>query len=134
MDLVTYYRNQATSARRLAGVYQEHRQAKAALERATLEYDGTVQDLEKRSGRDPACLYDLAAYINAWRTGWSVAGYDAPPVDQPIKVARQTTRADADQGRANDIEPHRQTSRQVEDEVTPEAQDDGKPTRAREAG
>jgi hypothetical protein len=118
MDLPSYYRHQAYSACQLAGAYHEQRQTKAALERVAQEYEGIAQDLEKWCGRDPASRYDLVTYIDAYRARCAVAAFDAAPVDQPIRVCREA-RANIEQGQRIDSETRRQTSRQVEDEVTP---------------
>ena len=118
MDLPSYYRHQAYSALQLVGAYQEQRQTKAALERVAQEYESIAQDLEKWFGQDPASRYDLVTYIDAHRARCAVAAFDAAPVDQPIKVSREA-RANIEQERRIDTETRRQTSRRVEDEVTP---------------
>lgn len=118
MDLHSYYRRRAGSARRLAGVSHGQPQTKAALERVAREYDGIVQDLEKYCGRDPATRYDVAAYIESWRTRRAFAAVDASPFDQPIKVSRHAVRVKVDHGRRTDFETGRQNSPQVEDGLT----------------
>jgi hypothetical protein len=119
MDLVSYYRHQAGSARQLAGVYEKQHQTIRALERVAQEYDGLADEFEELCGRDPAKRYDLAAYIDAWRDGrcWlrpAFTAFEDAPLDHPIKVTRDTARARVEHGRRTDAEISHQTSRQLE--------------------
>lgn len=118
MDLPSYYRHQAGSARRLAGVYQTQHQTKVALERVAQEYEGLVDDLEKWCGRDPEKRYAVAAYIN-WRARLAFSTFEATPLDQPIKVSRDIARVNVKQRRRTDIETWRQTTQRVVDKLTP---------------
>jgi hypothetical protein len=82
------------------------------------EYDGIAQDIEKSCGRDLASSYDLAAYIDAWRTRWAVPAFHAAPFYQPGQgLNRHAGHANAEHGRRIDLIA-RQNSREVEDEPT----------------
>lgn len=118
MDLLSYYRHQAGSARRLAGMYQTQHQTKTALERVAQEYDGVVDDLEKWCGRQPEKHYTVAAYID-WRARLAFTSFEATPLDQPIRVSRKAVRANVKQGRRTDIETWRRTTRRAVDELMP---------------
>lgn len=118
MDLASYYRHQAGSARQLAGVYEKQHQTKAALERVAQEYDGLMDQFEELCGRDPEKRCDLAAYIDAWRDGrwWlrpAFTDFEDAPLDHPIKLSRDTARARVEQGRRTDVETPHQISRQL---------------------
>jgi len=118
MDLSSYYRHQAGSARRLAGVHQKQHQTKAALERVAQEYDGLADQLEKWWGRDPEQPYAVATYIDTRRLRQEFARFEATSFDHPIKVSRNAPRAKVKQGRRTDVETSRHTSQQLENELT----------------
>jgi hypothetical protein len=118
MDLSSYYRHQASSARRLAGVYQKQHQTKAALERVAQEYDGLADQFEELRGRDPDKPYTVAAYIDAWWLRQAFTGFEDAPFDHSIKVSRDAPPPKVEQGRRTDVETCQVTSRQLENELT----------------